>query len=176
MGFIGTTAEIEDAIDDGIITEGMLVYNLDDEAVGSITAGQIVYNNTGTSLSATTVQEAISELDSDLNNSTIVDLSSEVTTLGCNVLYLECVKRSGFYFIRGRIQSTDASIFPEIHGLPIGLNFSSAINPNIEGSGRFTNPTNIIAIPVWFNTNTGVLNVGYTPVGDIAAFTIQYPA
>ena len=62
--FTGTTAQVEAAIQSGVITEGMVVYITDDGV--NENAENIGYDNTDSGLTATDVQAAIDEIKSDL--------------------------------------------------------------------------------------------------------------
>ena len=65
-GFVGTTAEVQAAMQAGEIENGELVYVTDDEGSGVVTASNVTYNNTGTTIQSTNVQGAITELNDNL--------------------------------------------------------------------------------------------------------------
>lgn len=82
-GFTGTAAEVEEAISNGIIKEGMIVRITDDEDSSSafnIKAVSVYFNNNNcTLITSNNVQKAITEIDS-LLNTVKDDVSSTLTT------------------------------------------------------------------------------------------------
>ena len=62
IGFKGTMAEIEAAIEAGIISDGMLVFCTDDEITESLMASSIGYDNTISKYDAEEVQAVIDEV------------------------------------------------------------------------------------------------------------------
>ena len=59
--FTGTTAEVDLAIAAGQIHDNMIV-NITDDGTDTVTALEVSYDNTGTSITSTSVQGAITEL------------------------------------------------------------------------------------------------------------------
>lgn len=75
VGFIGTRAEINEAMAAGAIPDGMLVYCTDDLTGFPVNADDVIYDNTESGLTATNVQDAIDEVASDISeiNSALSD-------------------------------------------------------------------------------------------------------
>ena len=63
--FTGTTAEVNAAMQAGLIAEGTVVYITDDNGVGE-SAEDVSYDNTESELTATNVQDAIDEVNTSL--------------------------------------------------------------------------------------------------------------
>lgn len=68
IGFTGTMAEVEAAIQAGTITVGMIVNITDDNDAEDFTALQVSYDGTESGSEATSVQGAIDELHTNLKN------------------------------------------------------------------------------------------------------------
>ena len=73
--FTGTTAQVSAAIQSGKITDGTVVYIIDD--LDEITAAEIKYNNTTSHIAANTVQGAIDEVNNDLTAKSTLKLFSD---------------------------------------------------------------------------------------------------
>lgn len=117
IGFVGTTEEVEAAIAQGQIEEGMVVFITDDEGDTDISALQVAYDNTTSGLESTETQGAIDELKgvTDQLNNDLSEIKTALYPIGCIIESTTCstmasvvsayggttwIQHSG-YFLRG---------------------------------------------------------------------------
>ena len=90
IGFTGTMAEVEAAIQAGTITVGMIVNITDDNDAEDFTALQVSYDGTESGSEATSVQGAIDE-----DKEAIKRINTDLSDIGNSVVYLGAISTAG---------------------------------------------------------------------------------
>ena len=167
VGFIGTRAEIDAAMQAGAIPDGMLVYCTDDLTGFPVNADDVVYDNTTSGLSADNVQDAVDEINTALSDTWhyVVGTSTSDTS------WLRYKSIAGVCYLEGNIGA-----------ITITTDFSQFINdntlPHPDGKAECSGVTGVGLIPLLVEiTSLGGLKIAAQSLAtdNYATFCIAYP-
>ena len=109
--FTGTTAEVEAAMQAGLIPDGTVIYITDDNGVGE-SAEDVAYDNTTSGLSADNVQDAVDEVVSEKQDKTDNTLTTTNKTIPGAINEINtALSQFGFTDVNKVMFRTDNNVF-----------------------------------------------------------------